>query len=115
MWIRRATLKFGVPALLLCMALNAYLAIDHLRQMRNMDALTVQSSKTQATISGVLADLTNMETSQRGYLLTGDQSYLQPYSTGNGKLGTELANLQRQLASRSQWRTVIGVASGVLG
>ncbi len=100
--IRKATLKIGVPALLVCMALNAYLAVDHFRQMRKMDALTFESSKMQITISGVLADLTDMETSQRGYLLTGDQSYLQPYTSAKERIGTDLANLRTQLAARSQ-------------
>src|SRR6185503_9388701 len=98
--IRKATLKIGVPVLLACMALNAYLAVRHLRQMQKMDALTVESSKTQATISGVLADLTDMETSQRGYLLTGDQSYLQPFTTANARIGTDFAALRTQLEGR---------------
>jgi CHASE3 domain sensor protein len=100
--IRKATLKIGVPALLVCMALNGYLAVDHLRQMRKLDARTVESSKTQATVSGVLADLTDMETSQRGYLLTGEQSYLQPYTSAKERIGADLANLRPPLATRSQ-------------
>src|SRR6266498_382963 len=102
--IRKATLKIGVPALLVCMALNAYLAVDHFRQMRKMDALTFESSKMQITISGVLADLTDMETSQRGYLLTGDQSYLQPYTSAKERIGTDLANLRTQLAASEDWQ-----------
>jgi CHASE3 domain sensor protein len=100
--IRKATVKIGVPALLVCMALNAYLAVDHLRQMREMDALTLESSKTQTTISGVLTDLTDMETGQRGYLLTGDQSYLQPYTTAKDRIGADFGNLRKQTAGRPQ-------------
>jgi len=100
--IRKATLKIGVPVLLACMALNAYLAVRHLRQMQKMDALTVESSKTQATVSGVLADLVDLETSQRGYLLTGDQSYLHQYTSAKERIGTDFANLRTQLAARSQ-------------
>jgi len=100
--IRKATLKIGVPVLLVCMALNAYLAVRHLRQMQKMDALTVESSKTQASIAGVLADLADMETSQRGYLLTGDQSYLQPHESAKERIGTDFANLRTQLAARPQ-------------
>lgn len=100
--IRKAALKIGVPALLVCMALNGYLAVDHLRQMRKMDVLTLKSSKTQATISGLLAGLTDMETSQRGYLLTGDQSYLQPYTNTRDRIGSDFASLRTQLAGRPQ-------------
>jgi CHASE3 domain sensor protein len=100
--IRKATLKIGVPVLLVCMAWNAYVAVDHLRQMWKMDALTLESSNMHAAISGVLADLTEMETNQRGYLLTGDQSYLQPYTNAKDRIGTDFANLRARLTSRSQ-------------
>ena len=72
--IRKAALQIGVPALLAFMAWNAYLAVNHLEQMQKIAALTVESSKIQADISGVLKDLTDMETGQRGYLLTNDSS-----------------------------------------
>jgi CHASE3 domain sensor protein len=95
-------LQIGVPALLVCMALNAYLAVDHLRQMQKMAALTLESSMTQASISGVLKDLTDMETGQRGYLLTGDRSYLQPYTTAKDKIATDFATLRGKLAGRAE-------------
>jgi len=100
--IRKATVQIGVPALLVCMALNAYLAVDHLRQMQKMDTLTRESSTVQATIAGVLKDLTDMETSQRGYLLTGEQSYLQPYTTAKDRIGSDFVNLRLQLAVRPE-------------
>jgi len=100
--IRKAALQIGVPALLAFMAWNAYLAVNHLEQMQKIAALTVESSKIQADISGVLKDLTDMETGQRGYLLTNDSSYLQPYSDAKGRIGTDFASLRAGLASRSE-------------
>src|SRR5258708_13461236 len=90
MMIGKGTVVIGVPALLVCIALNAYLVVDHLRQMHKMAALTLESSMMQASISGVLRDLTDMETGQRGYLLTGDQSYLQPYTAATDRIDTDL-------------------------
>jgi len=58
--IRKTAIQFGTSALLVCMALNAYLAVNRLRQMQNMAALTLQSSMIQASISGALKDLTDM-------------------------------------------------------
>ena len=100
--IRKATLRIGVPALLVCIALNTYLVIDHLRQMQKMAALTLESSMMQASISGVLKDLTDMETGQRGYLLTSDQSYLQPYTAAKDRIETDLATLRVKLARRTE-------------
>jgi CHASE3 domain sensor protein len=98
--IRKAALHVGAPALLAFMAWNAYLAVHHLKQMQNIAALTLESSIIQAEISGVLRDLTDMETGQRGYLLTEDPSYLQPYTDAKGRIASDFAGLRVGLASR---------------
>ena len=100
--IRKAALQIGAPALLAFMAWNAYLAVNHLRQMQKTAALTLESSMIQAEISGVLKDLTDMETGQRGYLLTGDAVYLQPYTDAKGRIGTDFAGLRAGLAKRAE-------------
>jgi CHASE3 domain sensor protein len=84
------------------MAWNAYLAVNHLRQMQRITALTLQSSKIQADISGVLRDLTDMETGQRGYLLTGDPSYLQPYTDAKARIESDFSDLRAGLANRAE-------------
>lgn len=100
--IRKAALQVGAPALLALMAWNAYLAVNHLKQMHRIAALTLESSMIQADISGVLKDLTDMETGQRGYLLTGDTSYLLPYTDAKGRIGTDFAGLRVGLANRAE-------------
>jgi CHASE3 domain sensor protein len=100
--IRKAALQVGAPALLVFMAWNAYLAVNHLKQMQRIAALTLESSMIQADISGVLKDLTDMETGQRGYLLTEDPSYLQPYTDAKGRIGTDFAGLRVGLANRAE-------------
>ncbi len=100
--IRKFTLQIGVPALLALMAWNAYLAVNHLNQTQKIAALTLESSMIQADISGVLKDLTDMETGQRGYLLTEDPSYLQPYTDAKGRIATDIADLRVGLANRAE-------------
>jgi CHASE3 domain sensor protein len=100
--IRKALLQIGAPALLAFMAWNAYLAVSHLRQMQHIAARTLESSMIQADISSVLKDLTDMETGQRGYLLTGDSSYLQPYTEAKSRIGADFAGLRFGLANRAE-------------
>jgi len=100
--IRKAALQLGALALLAFMAWNGYLAVNHLRQMRKIAALTLESSMIQADISGVLKDLTDMETGQRGYLLTEDSTYLQPYTDAKGRIGADFAGLRVGLANRAE-------------
>ena len=105
--IRKAALQIGAPALLALMAWNAYLAVNHLKQMQKISALTLESSMIQADISGVLKDLTDMETGQRGYLLTGNSAYLQPYTDAKGRIGADFAGLRAGLANRAESERVL--------
>jgi len=43
-----------------------------------------------------------METGQRGYLLTGEPLYLQPYSDARSRIATDFAALRLELANRAQ-------------
>ena len=98
--IRKAALQIGVPALLAFIAWNTYLAVNHLQRVQKTAALTLESSAIQAELSGVFRDLTDMETGQRGYLLTGDPAYLQPYTDAKGRIETNFDSLRARLANR---------------
>jgi CHASE3 domain sensor protein len=100
--IRKALLQIGVPALLAFIALNAYLAVNHLQRVQKTAALTLESSAIQTKLSGVLKDLTDMETGQRGYLLTGDPAYLQPYADAKGRIEVDFVDLRAGLSNRTQ-------------
>src|ERR1700680_1661895 len=100
--IRKAALQIGVPALLALIAWNAYLVVNHLRRLQKIAALTLESSAIQAELSGVLKDVTDMETGQRGFLLTGNAAYLQPYTDAKGRIGTDLVSLRAGIATRRQ-------------
>ena len=100
--IRKAALQIGVPALLAFIAWNAYLAVTHLKRVQKSAALTLESSAIQAELSGVLKDVTDMESGQRGYLLTGDPAYLQPYTDAKGRIEMDFANLRAGLSNRTQ-------------
>jgi CHASE3 domain sensor protein len=99
---RRVALKIGITALFAVMTWNAYLSVSHLKQTHKIAALTQASFMIQADISNVLKDLTDMETGQRGFLLTDNPSYLQPYSDAKGRIATDLADLRLELANRGE-------------
>jgi CHASE3 domain sensor protein len=100
--IRKALLQIGAPALLAFTSWTAYLAVSHLKQMQHVAARTLESSTIQADISSVLKDLTDMETGQRGYLLTGDPLYLQPYTDARGRMETDFVGLRGELVNRAE-------------
>lgn len=100
--IRKAALQIGVPALLALISWNAYLAVNHLKRVEKSAALTLESSALQAELSGLLKDVTDMESGQRGYLLTGDAAYLQPYTDAKSRIEMDFANLRTGLSNRTQ-------------
>jgi CHASE3 domain sensor protein len=100
--IRKAALQIGVSSLLAFIAWNAYLAVTHLKSVEKSAALTLGSSAIQAELSGVLKDVTDMEAGQRGYLLTGNGAYLQPYADGKARIRMDFANLRAGLSTRTQ-------------
>jgi CHASE3 domain sensor protein len=99
---RKAALQIGVTALLALIAWNAYLAVTHLKRVEKSAALTLESSALQAELSGLLKDVTDMESGQRGYLLTGDAAYLQPYTDAKSRIEMDFANLRTGLSNRTQ-------------
>jgi len=100
--IRKAALQIGVPALLAFIAWNAFLAVTHLKRVQTIAAFTLESSAIQAELSSVFRDLTDMETGQRGYLLTGNAAYLQPYADAKGRIEMDFASLRAGLSNRTQ-------------
>ncbi len=102
MTIRKAALQIAAVVLLILMAFNTYLAIDHLKRIQATAARSLESSSVQAAIARVWQDFTDMETGQRGYLLTDDSAYLQPYVDAKNAIATHFANLRSSLANRPQ-------------
>jgi CHASE3 domain sensor protein len=98
--IRKTALQIGAVALFGLIVWSGYVVVSHVKQMQRIAALTVQSSVIQAKISSVEKDLTDMEAGQRGYLLTNNPSYLEPYTEAKNRIAADFANLQAGLANR---------------
>jgi CHASE3 domain sensor protein len=100
--IRTVAVQIGILVLLAFIVCNAYFSVGYLKRMENFATLTLESSAIQAELSGALKDLTDMETGQRGYLLTDDASYLQPYNNAKRRTESDFSDLRAGLAKRTQ-------------
>lgn len=99
--IRKIALQVGALVLLALIAHDAYLVMRHFGQMQRVTALTMDSSMVQIDISTLLRDLTDMETGQRGFLLTAEPSYLEPYTDAKDRIATDFAHLRLGLKDRT--------------
>jgi adenylate cyclase len=91
----------GLVAAILAVSLifaSAALATWNLRQAAAADSLaeTVRNSLIASEV--VLSTLKDAETGQRGYLLTGDPAYLEPYQAGQQRLKADFASLEMSLS-----------------
>ena len=75
--------------------LNARRLIANDRAVAHMNAAILQ-------MANVLSTMKDAETGQRGYLLTEEDAYLQPYQDATARLQSELASLKDQLSEEPE-------------
>jgi CHASE3 domain sensor protein len=98
--IRKTAFLVGVAAVLAFVIVNGYFAAQNLRRIGDNAALKHETALIQADISGVLQTLLNLETGQRGFLLTEDPAYLQPYTSAVQQLPDQVSSLRSKLSDR---------------
>lgn len=93
---RKLSLYFALgPLALILVGAVAYQGSDHLRQTQ---AALLNTIEERAAIAALEVRLVDAETGQRGFLLTGQDSYLAPYRAAIAAVGSELARLERDTA-----------------
>jgi diguanylate cyclase (GGDEF)-like protein len=88
-------IRRSATTLVLALLIIAAMSVVFVREVANlrqaMDSLR-QNDTARIQVRNVLINLLNTETAQRGYLITGDQAYLEPYL--HGRIGVR-DNLER--------------------
>lgn len=88
----------AVGLALLLLAACFWQVQENLRLVDRAETLAAELRGAQAAALQVLATLVDAETGQRGFLLTNDPAYLEPYETARDRLGGTFAELARSLA-----------------
>jgi len=99
--LRRATLV-GFALTLTVLLLGGALAGLHAQWLMHRSALESQSHDVMAELDRLMSALKDAETGQRGFLLTGDASYLPPYTSGRRLAGEHLSRLKALTADREE-------------
>jgi signal transduction histidine kinase/CheY-like chemotaxis protein/CHASE3 domain sensor protein len=82
----------------------ALLSYRSLQQTTSSAADLTQSVEVLGRVEALLSTITDAETGQRGFLLTGEETYLAPYTDAKDALPDELKNLQALLVNRPEQR-----------
>src|SRR5208283_6081813 len=85
-------LDFGLVAAML--ALNALLAYFNIEQLAENDRRLAQSHEVLTELNSLSSALTDAEAAQRGFVITGERDYLQPYADAPAKVRGHLERLQ---------------------
>jgi len=101
-WSLARKIAFGFalgPIALIIIGVFAYVNTNRLLQTERIvsDSYTVRGA-----LRSIEIDLIDAETGQRGYLLTGDRSYLAPYEKARAKLSGDLTTLDRSIAGEPE-------------
>src|SRR5438067_2037037 len=96
----RSAAMFGIAA----MVLMAVVGLSY-REWGRYNRANLEAAETRTIVDSVdelLSTVLDAETGQRGYLLTGESRYLQPYNQAIQAIPGELAGLRSLLARRPE-------------
>ena len=98
---RKVAIQIALSALLALIVVNAYFGLRDLERVRENSAQRLDAALLQRDLDSVLLDLSEIESGQRGYLLTNDNSYLQPYSAAKTRLESDMGTLRTKMTGHS--------------
>ncbi len=117
-WPASRMLGIGYAIAIAALVINAFFTFWNLNSIRTTwDALNGGRDFVRG-IDEVLSSLKDAETGQRGFLLTGDESYLEPYERSHGAIGGLIDRLRSRAdetgSQRAQLETVADASSDKL-
>ncbi|SDZ83677.1 sensor histidine kinase [Acidovorax soli] len=96
-WLRKSrTMAFSLPfALLAALVLIGINEAGHMRSQEAVEAMN-EGQQTRNAVNRLLQSMLDAETGQRGYLLTGNETYLEPYDKAVVTVQTNLDELRNR-------------------
>src|ERR1700729_233418 len=94
----------GFVLAVLAVAIIALLSYQSLRTTTTTASNLTQTIELLGRLEGLLSTLKDAETGQRGFLLTGEESYLAPYTDAKDALPEEIKAMRALLVNRPEQR-----------
>jgi PAS domain S-box-containing protein len=96
----RSLIDLGFAIALLVLLVVSAVAFRSLSRLRTDESAVVKSQQVLRVLEGVVSRLKDAETGQRGYLLTGQEPFLEPYEAAVRSIDGELATLDTLVADQ---------------
>jgi len=101
-------LPAGLTAALLLLAMIAIVSVRHIDSLIDGGRQVSHTHAVIGEIEEALADLQEAETGQRGFLLTGDERFLEPYHAALARLPEQLRELREITADNVAQQAAVG-------
>src|SRR4051794_5734327 len=88
------TLTGGVILAITILIINGIVSTWNIRKAAENNGLVVDSLEVISDLQALISTATDAETGQRGFLITGNDAYLQPFVDAVEKLGSITARLK---------------------
>ena len=102
---RRLSIGFGtvlgVGVALLFFLLSGALAYSNMQGLRGDTDKVVHTHEVITELGTLLSAIQDAETGQRGFLLTGNERYLEPYADARDRVGTSVRTIERLTSDNS--------------
>lgn len=92
---------FGLGVALVLLVANAVVSYRNIQQLIEDERGVSHTHQVLAELEATLSTLKDAETGQRGYLITGDEKYLQPYQNAIANVNTRLNSLKKLTVDNS--------------
>jgi CHASE3 domain sensor protein len=95
-------IKVGFGITLVLLLINGVISYRNIFKVVDNERLVRQSQQTIATLEDTLSTLKDAETGQRGYLLTGQDQYLEPYNSAIARIAQRIQMLKQSEINSTQ-------------
>ncbi|GMK44062.1 histidine kinase [Paenibacillus glycanilyticus] len=98
----RTKIAIGYFLILICLGTSIVTVTDRIEALQNeVETITTRDVEVHNLIASIQYDAVSMETAQRGYIITGDESYLDPYDKGKSQWESNYNSLYTYIADNS--------------
>ena len=98
-------LSLGFIAIVLVLVAGVVVALTNARTVYRAASAVAHTNDVKAQLQALLASLIDAETGERGYIITGNDSYLEPYTRGVAATAIEIDRVRQLTADNREQQT----------
>ncbi|RYG85377.1 hypothetical protein EON77_05675, partial [bacterium] len=100
-WNTKRTLALGFVLVIIGLLANAAVSYQNISRVIENNARVNRTYEVLVELESTLSSVQDAETGQRGFIITGEDRYLEPYNSGIASVGGHIARLRSLIVSPS--------------